>query len=308
MEPVRGLICRIALPADPQAMDWASLLNRLAPHVDGLLLDHDYWQDRHPGGDVAPALIAAIDRMLPHLPPEPALLLHISGRNRDQTGANLDQLQAFLNARAIRQRLIWVDLPLLYHSNRGLPGLYRELRHLTEQPLLLENDPDRVRRVKPLGRRSNIRTQIVKSLAREQSVVGLIHHGDLSRALNYSRAAAGNRRFTLLDGSEPHFLDYPSTSGLVSISANLLPDLWARLVPGARAGAGRADPTAQYQALRRLRQLSQALAADPAAGVLHLLFLDGVLRQPPSLPPAQAGALEQLWRELGQPKPTCTAS
>lgn len=308
MEPVRGLICRIALPADPEAMDWAALLNRLGPHVDGLLLDRNYWQGEGTDGEVSPGLSAALDRILPHLPPETWLLLHLSGRSREQTASNLEQLEAYRRDQAIRQRLIWVDLPLLYHSNRGLPGLYRDLRQLTEQPMLLENDPDRVRRVKPLGQRANIRTQIVKSLAREQSVVGLIHHGDLSRALNYSRAAAGNRRFTLLDGSEPHFLDYPSTFGLVSITANLLPDAWARLVPGAHSGAGRVDPSAQFQSVCRLRQLSQALAADPATGILYLLFLDGILRQPPPLTPVQAGALEQLWRELGQPKPTCTAS
>jgi hypothetical protein len=308
MTSVRGLICRIALPANPQDMDWAALMKRLTPHIDGCLLDFGYWQGEA-GVGAGPAPLDYLDLLLPHMPSNLLLLLHVTGFSRDRTLDTVRQFQAHCSGRPIRDRLVWVDLPLLYHSNRGLPGLYRDMRELSTQPILLENDPDRVKRLKKLGQRSNIRTQIVKSLAQSGDVVGLIHHGDLGRALNYSRAAAGAQQFKILDGNEQHFLDYPSTSGVVSTTANLLPAHWARLVAGAGKSTIRPDPMVQYESVQILRLLNAEIGDSRASEILYLLFLAGILKQAPPLDnPARAGHLQALWRDLMDSGQICTAS
>lgn len=307
MEPICGLICRLALPDDPMAMDWSAMMERLTPQVDGFLLDFSFWQEPSAEEVTSPDL-EYLETLLPYLPADRPLLIHVSGSTREQTLHNIEQLEAFFGNRGPLRQLVWVDLPLRYHSNRGLPELYQQFQQLTAKPVLLENDPDRVRRFKGFGQRANIRTRILKSLAQSSSVIGLIHHGDLSRALHYSRAAAGNRHFKVLDGNEQHFLEYPSTSGLVSVTANLVPADWAKMVAGARSSGIRTDHRAQYDALRNLKKLTAGIGDRPAAAVSYLLFLAGLLKSVSPVDETTAQQLRRLWPRPPQSAESCTAN
>ena len=58
---------------------------------------------------------------------------------------------------------------------------------------------------------------------------GLIFLGSLDRAYNYQKAVRSRTDFRIYDGEESHFLGHPSSSGVVSIGANLAPGAWQKI-------------------------------------------------------------------------------
>jgi dihydrodipicolinate synthase/N-acetylneuraminate lyase len=122
-----------------------------------------------------------------------------------------------------------VDTPLFYHSNRGLPDHYRNLLADTEFTLIADNDPQLIRKIGDKAKRKNIRTTVLKKLAQEPRLIGLIHRGDLRRAMNYQRAVREHANLRVYDGGERSFLQRPSTSGVISVGANLLPYEWTTI-------------------------------------------------------------------------------
>lgn len=126
--------------------------------------------------------------------------------------------------------LFWVDTPLLYHSNRGLPGLYRALGSVAGRPYILHNDPTLITGLSRPLKRNNIRTAVLKELAGLDEITGLIFYGSLERAHNYHRACRRRPKFRIYDGEESSFLDHPSTSGVVSVGSVLAPGPWAKII------------------------------------------------------------------------------
>ena len=122
--------------------------------------------------------------------------------------------------------VFWVDTPLYYHSNRGLPSYYKDICSMVDEPFILHNDPGLIRGVAPPLKRNNIRTAILKELTGLKNIVGLIFSGSLDRAQHYQRATRARTSFRIYDGDETHFLDHPSMSGVVSVGANLAPGAW----------------------------------------------------------------------------------
>ena len=93
-----------------------------------------------------------------------------------------------------------VDLPLWYHSNRGLPQVHQRLLDEVSRPLVLLNLPELINRRAPWFKRRNIRTQVFKKLAALPGVAGLIHQGEMRRFLNYHGAAALRPGFAFYEG------------------------------------------------------------------------------------------------------------
>ena len=292
----KGLICRLIMPLSPETIiDWKTLTTSLMPYVDGFLLDPCFWMRR----DYSFLNTNLFQDLLDYLPDEKLILVHISSRSRDITRENIRKWSFILSRNFALDQVMWVDTPLLYHSNRGLPDVYREFSRETSRPFVLENDPKRVSTVKGIGHRSNIRTHVLKILVSNPSIVGLIHHGNLSRALNYSRATRKRHDFSLLDGEEQHYLEYPSTAGLVSITANVCPRGWARvagqsLKPGRFSG----DPQSLYLIISRLKSLSRELGQRPAEAISYLLYRGGLLSPAPSLPERIRNELDALYTLL----------
>lgn len=129
-----------------------------------------------------------------------------------------------------RERILLLDSPLLYHSNRGLLELYNGFSCHTSLPFVLLNDPELIRSLHISLKRSHIRTSILKDLIRIPAVKGIISYGPFSRIKNYEKASRLRPEFRVYDGEEMRFLDYPNRSGVVSITSNLKPFLWKQVL------------------------------------------------------------------------------
>ena len=119
-----------------------------------------------------------------------SLFVWVSGNTETQTRENLLALKEDFGDPP-KGGIFWVDTPLNYHSNRGLPDYYRELLSLVNLPLVLHNDPEAVHTNRTFKRR-NIRTAVLKELVQIEGIVGLIFSGSLERAHHYQRACRGS--------------------------------------------------------------------------------------------------------------------
>jgi hypothetical protein len=174
-------------------------------------------------GPVSAYLLEAVMGLVPSTFP---LWVRITGKTAEQTIYICRQLETACRRLGYEGPLAWVDTPLFYHSNRGLPEHYRTLLSETEFSLIVDNDPQLIRKISDRSKRKNIRTAILKTLAAESRLVGLLHRGDLRRGMNYQRAVRGCSDFLVYDAGERGFLERPSASGVVSVGANLLPYDW----------------------------------------------------------------------------------
>ncbi|EFK09133.1 dihydrodipicolinate synthase [delta proteobacterium NaphS2] len=226
----RGLIVDLITPLKDGAVDETGLKNLLAqvlPHAQGLLLA----SARHGEGEnLKPAMLNQLLTItLETVDASPvAVFLRATGNTEQQTRENVLALQKQLSRDQPRSPLFWVDTPLTYHSNRGLPDYYRDLLSITKMPLVLHNDPDAVHTTKTF-KRLNIRTAVLKELARIEGVEGLIFSGPLERVHHYQRACRTNPYFRIYDGDEKRFLEFPSMGGVVSVGANLAPGPWKKI-------------------------------------------------------------------------------
>jgi len=224
----RGVICSLALVPSPENRSiyrgLESLLARLQPAVAGLFLDPMFWCPD--GSCCGPASSSLLEEAIGLAPPDLPLWVRITGTSAEQTIHICHQLENVCRRLKYHGPLAWVDTPLFYHSNRGLPEYYRSLLAETEFNLIVDNDPQLIRKIGDTRKRKNIRTAILKKLVQEPRLVALVHRGDLRRGINYQRAVRGRSDFLVYDGRESNFLKRPSASGVLSVGANLLPYEW----------------------------------------------------------------------------------
>jgi dihydrodipicolinate synthase/N-acetylneuraminate lyase len=224
----RGLICSLALVADPGNPDvyqgLETLIARLRPAMAGLFLDPMFW---HPKPNASsPVSESLLEEVIDLVPPGLPLWVRITGRTAEQTIHICRQLENACRRLGYQGPLAWLDTPLYYHSNRGLPQHYATLLAETEFSLLVDNNPQLIGTIQANTKRKNIRTTILKSLAKDSRIAGLLHRGDLHRGMNYQRAVRDRANFPIYDAEEHRFLERPSASGVVSVGANLLPQDW----------------------------------------------------------------------------------
>jgi len=158
------------------------------------------------------------------------ILVWVTQTSEEKTRDTIRELGEFAKEHPHEGGLFLVDTPLYYHSNRGLPDLYREICPAAEAPLILHNDPDLIQSLAAPFKRNNIRTAILKELTGFKEITGIIFSGSLDRAHHYQRACRQRADFKIYDGDEARFLDHPSRSGVVSMGANLAPAAWHRIV------------------------------------------------------------------------------
>jgi hypothetical protein len=173
-----------------------------------------------------PVSASLLEEVIGLIPPHLPLWVRITGKTPEQTTHICRQLERVCRRLQYQGPLAWVDLPLFYHSNRGLPQHYSSLLAETEFCLIAENNPQLIGAIAGKTKRKNIRTAVLKSLAKERRFCGLLFKGDLNRSLNYHRALRSRHYFPTYDASEHSFLDKPSLSGVVSIGTNILPNEW----------------------------------------------------------------------------------
>jgi dihydrodipicolinate synthase/N-acetylneuraminate lyase len=212
-------------------------------------------------------------------------MIWITGDREDKTKKTLVTLKKILEMRKYEGEVFWVDAPLYYHSNRGLPAHYGELGSMVSDPFILHNDPDLVKTLPGALKRNSIRTSILKELTALNAIVGLIFLGSLDRAYNYRKACRGRSHFKIYDGDEKQFLDHPSMSGVMSIGANLTPKSWQRITRSSLqlSGTQKIYPDRIQQVWELglyLRDLQDVYRSSPTPIVKGVLSDLGVIKTP----------------------------
>ena len=229
--PPKGLIIDLLTPVKSTGeIDGRSLgryLDRLMPYTQAFSLGSPYLgggRSLNPGQQEE-----LLEKTLVVVRGQVPLFIWFSREKEDQSRENLIRLKKRLSEKQYEGPIYWVDTPLLYHSNRGLPDLYRDYSSLVGEDFILHNDPKLVKTVARPFKRDNIRTSILKELGQNERIRGLIFSGSLDRNHNYQRAVRSRKDFKIYDGDEARFLSFPSLGGVVSQGANLVPKSWSRI-------------------------------------------------------------------------------
>ncbi len=277
--PPKGLIVALVTPFDEKGgIDRDSLrrlIESVLPYGDGLLVgDSQFGEGLSLPNSIRLELLRSSIEIVAGRKP---LLLCPTGRTAEETLSNVAVLSREA-ASGAKDRLFWIDIPLWYHSNRKLPQYYREWANDTPFPILLYNHPSFIARLNQSLKRNNIRTSVLKRLAENEQIAGLIQAGDLKRTLHYQRAVRARRDFRFYDGDEKNFLASPSSSGVVSGGANLLPSEWGEIVASSLKVSE--DPARSLLLLKhsqKVRDLSQALQKNPAWNIKLALQSVGLI-------------------------------
>lgn len=311
----RGLILDLITPLKKNGeIDGRGLgrhLDRVLPHAQGLLLASPFTGegrnlDSSQREELLEKALVVIRGRIP-------VLVWISRETEERTIDTLLLLEKKVRSRNYPGQVFWVDAPLLYHSNRGLPKFYRELFSEPDRPVLLLNHPDLIRMLATPLKRNNIRTSVLKDLSRIPAVKGLIFQGSLDRANHYQKAVRTRSDFRIYDGDESRFLSYPSLSGVVSAGANLSPKVWSKITASSIGSNEGEDtyPDYQYQIweagsyLRSLMTLYQTMAPPMLKTALSEM---GVIESPTCTYEFEAlgdavNALRSLMEGFGDEKP-----
>ncbi len=284
----KGLIVNLALPdkKEPETEDFDRLLPMLLDKIDGLLVDPLFW-----GLNCNPADYYRLffERCIENIPPDIPVFIVVTGFNEDETADIFRCVKKILNEIKEERPVYPVDLPLLYHSNRGLPDYYRNLLSSTDLPMIIMNDPGRIHSCRPFYRRKNLITGVLKKVAEIPNVCGLINASDLKRSLSYSRIIKDRSNFVIYDGKETTFLENPNKNGLVSVSANLFPSSWKLIVksgPGLEDVAGTSDMLRKrWYAGHFLQQVVKELEGCAPFFVRYVLNYWGIFEDPPGYCP-----------------------
>ncbi|MBW1802974.1 MAG: dihydrodipicolinate synthase family protein [Deltaproteobacteria bacterium] len=285
VRPPRGLIIDLITPLKKSGeIDGRGLgkqLDRVLPHVQGIFLASPHMgEGNHLNLDQRKQLV---EKTLVVVRGKVPLFIWISRSDEKETTETLTGLQKHLDSRGYDGQVFWVDTPLQYHSNRGLPAHYRHLATLSDYPFLLHNDPEAIQALARPLKRSNIRTGILKELARITHVNGLIFLGSLERVRHYHLAVRARNDFRIYDGDESRFLNSPSMSGVVSAGANLSPLSWRKITASSLdlGGVHEKYPDQLHQIwhmgeyLRRLMDIYQRNPVPLVKGILSEMgFLD----------------------------------
>lgn len=161
---------------------------------------------------------------------ERPIFFDVTGKDENLTEQLIIGADRLVGDRKPKNLIVFFLTPLIFHGNRDLPDYIRSLGALSRRRFILSNNPELVSKVRPGPHHKNIRTSVLKKLAANEQVVGMELYGDLTRAINYQRATKLRSGYRFYDGDETNFIDRPSSSGLVSCGANIMPQAWADIV------------------------------------------------------------------------------
>lgn len=273
----RGLVADLVTPLDAagpdiEAFTW--LVRRVSRHVSAVLAGGSRAGE---GLELSRQQRLALFRAASRSAGDTPLIFEITAPTLEETLALAEGAEKRLKGH--HAPVFFALTPLLFYSNRDLPGLAAELGRLTRRPLVLINDPGLTGSQAPLLKHKNIRTQVVKKLAGVGQVAGLIYQAQAQRSANYQRAVRARPDFRLFEASEREFMARPSSSGLVSAGACLMPQAWADLVAssinnfeGERLGFNRLSGIWEAAAMAgRLAAFYQGREPLVIKGLLHRL-------------------------------------
>jgi dihydrodipicolinate synthase/N-acetylneuraminate lyase len=291
--PPKGLIVALITPLNEEGgvegESLRRLIDRVVPYCDGLMVGEGLiGEGLSLPNPLRLELLQVSAEMVAGKKP---LFLCPTGGTTEQTVENITVLTQALKNYPDQDSLFWVDIPLWYHSNRKLPQFYQEWKGYTPYPILLHNHPLLIGKRNRSLKRTNIRTAVLKRLAENGQIVGLIQCGDLKRTIHYQRAVRARRDFRFFDGDEGNFLNSPSSSGVVSGGANLLPSEWSEIVTASlRMSEDPAKNLLLLKQSRKLRALCNLLQNDPARGLKLALHRLGRIPLARVIDPPQEGS------------------
>lgn len=285
-----GLIVELITPlaADGRldADGLARLVARVAPVADGLLAG---------GPGVGEALdlplktrLELLTHLLDAVAGQVPLFFGITGSSEEETLKLATAFEYECRARKYPGPAFMADLPLYWHSNRGLPQAYERLLKEVPRPLILINLPEVVRRRAPLFKHLNIRTHVFKKLAGLDGIVGLIYRGGMRRFLNYHHAAAARSGFAFYEADETNFLTRPGAWGVLSAGAQLLPGAWQRVTRACLHPEEAADDPQHRLKLwdlsHRLLTIAKVCRPNPTSLLKEALAAQGIIAQAATAP------------------------
>jgi len=210
-----------------------SLLKKALPYVDGILLAGPQMGE---GAGLGIELkIDLLEKATTVIQGKVPIFFWVSQDSAEGTKKAIALLEDVLGSCDYKGMIFWLDIPLLYHSNRGLYDHYEDLTSNTRFPFVLHNDPGLIKDLERPLKRNNIRTNILKDLSKIGKIKALFFRGSLIRANNYQKALTMRPDFRVYDSDETRFLEHPSLSGVLSMGANVAPRIWSKV---ARASLG----------------------------------------------------------------------
>jgi dihydrodipicolinate synthase/N-acetylneuraminate lyase len=279
----RGLIVDLVTPLHPDlSLDEASLgrlVERVVSQADGILADSPEVGEGLGLSILTRKRLCAV--LLAAVRGRAPIFFGITGASPEETLDLAHGVEAECRRVDYRGPVYLADLPLWYHSNRGLPLFYRRLLEEVPRPLVLLNMPELINRRAPYFKRRNIRTHVLKKLAALPGVAGLIHQGEMRRFLNYHIAAALRPGLAFYEADEIAFLTRPGAWGVVSPGAQLFPSFWdlvARVCLHPEEAA--LDPELRLEAWnlgQRLQKMSRIYRRRLAALLKSALTAQGLL-------------------------------
>jgi dihydrodipicolinate synthase/N-acetylneuraminate lyase len=229
--PPEGLIIELVTPLSPagdlDAASLARLLDRVLAAADGLLVGgpgagEGLALPREVRLDLLAQTINLVGGRVP-------VFFGITGSSPEETRALALAVPQTMTNQGYQGQVLLADLPLWYHSNRGLPQFYGGWLKEAGLPLVLLNLPDLMHQRAFLFKHRNLRTQLMKKLSALPEIVGLVYQGEMRRFLNYHLAAVARPAFAFYEADENRFLTRPGAWGVVSPGAQLHPAAWQRV-------------------------------------------------------------------------------
>jgi dihydrodipicolinate synthase/N-acetylneuraminate lyase len=282
--PPEGLICPLVTPLDnDRKLDLRSfkrLWNYVERWVDAIVIGDPLWgEGLFLPQDLRLALIEfAIELIRGRRP----LMICITCSSFKGTVLFREQAESIINQMNYKGQLYWVDFPLFYHSNRGLPQVYETMLSKSEIPLILGNNAELIRMKKRPGKHKNIRTRVLKKIAHNASVKGIIYAGDLKRALNYHMAVRFREHFVFYDGDENVFIKNPAKGGVMAGGANVFPQKWSDVTQMSldlppRQNAFEPARSAIWEDSRMLQRFYRLYTLLPAVAIKKILHQVGII-------------------------------
>ncbi len=307
----RGLIVDLITPlkkgGDIDGRGLGKHLDKVLPHAQALLLASPHTGE---GKNLGPGQRdELLEKALVVVRGRIPVLIWITQNTEEETKETLLLLKKRLERRKYTGQVFWIDTPLYYRSNRGLPLHYKTLCKMVNEPFLLYNDPELIKQIASTFKRTNIRTSILKELCHMEGIQGLIFLGSLDRVRNYQRAVRARAHFRIYDGDESQFLTHPSLNGVVSVGTNLAPRAWQKVTAFSLNLHGeRKDYPDQLQQIwelgEYLRSLMEIYQNASAALIKQVLWNKGIIDDPTSTiteehTKEQAQQLEALMERYG---------
>jgi dihydrodipicolinate synthase/N-acetylneuraminate lyase len=301
--PPEGLIVESVTPLTPagdlDAVSLARLVDRVMPVADGLLVGGP---EAGEGLALPPEVrLDLLAQSLAEVKGRVPVFFGITGSIPEETRELALAVRAVIDRQNYQGQVFLADLPLWYHSNRGLPQFYKGLLQEVGLPLTLLNLPEVMHQRAFLFKHRNIRTQVLKKMASLPTIVGLIYRGEMRRFLNYHLAAVARPAFAFYEADEDRFLTRPGAWGVVSTGVQLYPEAWQRVTRAClhpeEVGEDLAARHHLWEESTRLVNLAGLYRPAPAPLLKAALAAQGILTSDataPGTPPAPPPQKQKL--------------